>query len=69
MRLGERACAVVVPFAGAAATLTDITTFLRARDISMQRLPEKLVLVDELPTTATGRVQNFLLRGLARESA
>jgi cyclohexanecarboxylate-CoA ligase/acyl-CoA synthetase len=68
-RLGEKACAVVVPAPGATPTLTDITTFLKERNISMQKLPEKLVLVDELPMTATGKVQKFLLRDLARESA
>jgi cyclohexanecarboxylate-CoA ligase/acyl-CoA synthetase len=68
-RLGEKACAVVIPVAGTSPTLVDITTFLKGRDISMQKLPEKLVLVDELPMTATGKVQKFLLRDLARESA
>ncbi|MCE3554457.1 AMP-binding protein [Pseudonocardia sp. RS11V-5] len=66
-RLGEKACAVVVPAPGSTLTLTDITTFLKERNISMQKLPEKLVLVDELPMTATGKVQKFLLRDLARE--
>lgn len=67
-RLGEKACAVVVPAPGTQPTLTDITDFLRTRDISLQKLPEKLVLVDALPMTATGKVQKFLLRDLARES-
>ncbi|MEU7810996.1 AMP-binding protein [Pseudonocardia sp. NPDC049154] len=67
-RLGEKACAVVVPVPGATPALTDITSFLKERHISMQKLPEKLVLVDELPMTATGKVQKFLLRDLAREA-
>ena len=67
-RLGEKACAVVVPRPGEQPTLTDITDFLRGREISLQKLPEKLVLVDELPMTATGKVQKFVLRDLARES-
>ncbi|ODU07141.1 MAG: cyclohexanecarboxylate-CoA ligase [Pseudonocardia sp. SCN 72-86] len=67
-RLGEKACAVVVPVPGARPSLTDVTDFLRTRDISLQKLPEKLVLVDALPMTATGKVQKFLLRDLARES-
>ncbi|MFR9806001.1 AMP-binding protein [Pseudonocardia sp. RS010] len=66
-RLGEKACAVVVPAPGERPTLTDITDFLRGRDISLQKLPEKLVLVDALPMTATGKIQKFLLRDLARE--
>jgi acyl-CoA synthetase (AMP-forming)/AMP-acid ligase II len=67
-RLGEKACAVVVPKPGEELTLEDLTTFLKGRDISMQKLPEKLVVVDELPMTATGKVQKFLLRDLARET-
>ena len=65
-RLGERICAVVVPVAGQQPTLADITDFLRGRSISLQKLPERLLLVDELPMTATGKVQKFLLRERAR---
>ncbi len=66
-RLGEKACAIVVPVKGAAPTLKDITDFLRLeRRIVTQKLPERLVLVDELPMTATGKVQKFRLRELAR---
>jgi acyl-CoA synthetase (AMP-forming)/AMP-acid ligase II len=67
-RLGEKACAVVVPKPGEQPTLEGITSFLKGRDISMQKLPEKLLLVDELPMTATGKVQKFLLRDLARRA-
>ncbi|MEU7810959.1 AMP-binding protein [Pseudonocardia sp. NPDC049154] len=65
-RLGEKACAVVVPTPGERPTLEDIASFLTGRDISMQKLPEKVVLVDQLPMTATGKIQKFLLRDLAR---
>jgi acyl-CoA synthetase (AMP-forming)/AMP-acid ligase II len=67
-RLGEKACAVVVPKPGTAPTLADITAFLAGRRISMQKLPEMLLLVDELPMTATGKVQKFLLRDRARQA-
>jgi acyl-CoA synthetase (AMP-forming)/AMP-acid ligase II len=67
-RLGERACAVVVPRPGSAPTLADINEFLKGRRISMQKLPEMLLLVDELPLTATGKVQKFLLRDRARQA-
>ncbi|MFC4948627.1 AMP-binding protein [Pseudonocardia sp. GCM10023141] len=68
-RLGEKACAVVVPMPGEQPTLQDITSFLKERDISVQKLPEKIVLVDRLPTTLTGKVQKFLLRDVARAGA
>jgi cyclohexanecarboxylate-CoA ligase/acyl-CoA synthetase len=58
---------VVVPRPGAKPSLSDITEFLRERRISLQKLPERLVLVDELPLNATGKVQKFLLRDLARD--
>jgi acyl-CoA synthetase (AMP-forming)/AMP-acid ligase II len=67
-RLGEKACAVVVPKPGETPTLEDVTTYLRGRDIATQKLPEKLLLVDELPMTATGKVQKFLLRDKARQA-
>jgi acyl-CoA synthetase (AMP-forming)/AMP-acid ligase II len=66
-RLGEKACAIVVPAPGTSPTLEDITGFLLERKISKQKLPERLRLVEELPMTATGKVQKFRLLELARE--
>jgi cyclohexanecarboxylate-CoA ligase/acyl-CoA synthetase len=69
-RLGEKACAVVVPRKGAHPTLDELTEFLRTqRRIANQKLPERLVLVDALPMTATGKIQKFLLRDVARGEA
>ena len=62
-RVGERVCAVVVPADPAAPpTLAELTTFLERREISRRKLPERLELVDELPVTASGKVQKHLLR-------
>ncbi|TDP91880.1 AMP-binding protein [Labedaea rhizosphaerae] len=67
-RLGEKACAVVVPRKGSTPTLAEITGFLRAeRHIAPHKLPERLVLVDELPMTASGKIQKFKLRQTAIE--
>lgn len=61
-RLGERACAVVIPFDGdGQLVLADITSFLRERGLAPYKLPERLVLVDEFPMTASGKVQKFEL--------
>jgi cyclohexanecarboxylate-CoA ligase len=62
-RLGERICAYVVP----APEVTDLTldhlvTFLRERRIAVQKLPERLEVVDALPMTPTGKVQKHVLR-------
>ncbi|MHA6758269.1 AMP-binding protein [Streptacidiphilus sp. PAMC 29251] len=65
-RLGEKACAFVVPH-GEPPTLAELTAYLRdERRIAMQKLPEMLQIVDELPMTTTGKIQKFLLRAQAR---
>lgn len=68
-RLGEKVCAFVVPAEGSALTLDGLTTFLRGeRGIATQKLPERLEVMDALPTTATGKVQKFRLRSQAKEA-
>ncbi len=67
-RLGERACAVVVPKEGDPPTLEDVTGFMRTDlRVSPQKLPERLVVVDEMPMTPTGKIQKFRLRELAQQ--
>jgi cyclohexanecarboxylate-CoA ligase len=66
--LGERVCAVVVPKPGQTVTLDEVTEWLRAAKFAKQKLPERLILLDELPRTASGKVQKFKLRELARTS-
>ncbi|QLL10390.1 AMP-binding protein [Mycobacterium vicinigordonae] len=60
--LGERACAVVVPRAGAILRLADLTNYLDRLGTAKQKWPERLELVDELPKTPTGKVQKLRLR-------
>jgi acyl-coenzyme A synthetase/AMP-(fatty) acid ligase len=67
-RLGEKCCAFVVPADdGGAPDLETIVTFLRGRGIANQKLPERLEIVDELPTTATGKIQKHVLRAQIAE--
>jgi cyclohexanecarboxylate-CoA ligase len=40
--------------------------FLEAQRIAPAYLPERLVLLDAMPMTATGKVQKFVLREQAR---
>ena len=61
-RLGEKVCAVVVPAGGEKPTLAELAEFLEDQRIAKQKLPERLEFVDELPLTATGKVEKFLLR-------
>lgn len=69
-RLGERACAVVVPAeAGAPPSLTDLTAHCDAAGMARQFWPEQLVVLDELPRTPSGKVQKFKVRELVQELA
>jgi cyclohexanecarboxylate-CoA ligase len=58
----ERACAFVVPAPGAAIDLAEVGRFLAAAQVSRRKVPEELILVDELPRTASGKIQKHLLR-------
>jgi cyclohexanecarboxylate-CoA ligase len=60
--LVERVCAFVVPAGGATLTLADLVGYLDGHGLARQKYPERLVLVDALPTTASGKVQKFVLR-------
>jgi acyl-CoA synthetase len=61
-RLGETGCAVVVPAPNCAPTLADLCAFLRDKGVARFKLPERLELWPELPTTPSGKVQKFLIR-------
>ncbi|MEQ9642142.1 MAG: AMP-binding protein [Alphaproteobacteria bacterium] len=62
-RLGEKACAYVVPVAGARPSLQELTAHLRdVHKFAIQKMPERLEIVDTLPMTATGKVQKHVLR-------
>ena len=61
-RWGEIGCAVVVPAPGASLTEDEVLARCRAR-LARFKVPKKVVLysADQLPTTATGKVQKFRL--------
>jgi cyclohexanecarboxylate-CoA ligase len=61
-RLGERVCAYVVPAGGEAIDLAAVTSYLRERQVAVQKLPERVELVEALPMTATGKIQKHVLR-------
>ncbi|TDG04090.1 cyclohexanecarboxylate-CoA ligase [Paraburkholderia guartelaensis] len=67
-RLGERACAVVVARPGAAVDLPSLVGFLKSHKVAVQYLPERLWLLDAMPTTPAGKVQKFRLRDMLREA-
>jgi len=59
--MGERVCAVVVPRGDAVVALGDLRAFATDR-LATFKHPEALYLVDELPTTATGKIAKRELR-------
>ena len=61
-RLGERACACIVPEPGVHISLPELVRWLKLMGVSDYKLPEFLSLIDELPMTPTGKVQKFKLR-------
>jgi cyclohexanecarboxylate-CoA ligase len=63
-RLGERACAFVVPREGTSPTLADICAHMTAQGTAVQYLPERLELLEALPRTLSGKIQKFKLREL-----
>jgi len=64
-RLGERACAVIVPREHAVAsppTLAELTAFLAEAGMAKQFWPEQLEVIDAFPKTPSGKIQKFQLR-------
>lgn len=62
-RLGEKVCLFLVPIPGQnVPTLPDISAFLLERGLAVQKVPERLEVVEALPTTATGKIQKHVLR-------
>jgi len=62
VKWGEAPHAFVVLRAGAAATDVELRAFVRAR-LAHFKCPQAFHFVTELPKTATGKVQKFVLRG------
>lgn len=63
--LGERVCAVVVAQPGAAPDLPELVAFLRdEQEVAAFKLPEKLVLLAQLPRNPLGKVLKRELRQL-----
>lgn len=63
-RLGERACAVVTLEPGSRLDLGALCEFLTGAGLSRHYLPERLVVLDELPMTQSGKIQKFRLRDM-----
>ena len=58
----ERACAFVVVAGDEPPTLPELTDHLLDRGLAIQKVPERLEQLDELPKNLAGKVQKFKLR-------
>jgi 2,3-dihydroxybenzoate-AMP ligase len=61
-RFGEKACAFVVTKPGAALAFDELIAFLKQQRIASFKLPERLEIVDALPTSLVGKVLKRQLR-------
>ena len=62
-RLGEKACCFVVLAEGSAPlSLEEVTAYLLEHGLARVKMPERIEVVDALPTTATGKIQKNVLR-------
>ncbi|MEP7244514.1 MAG: AMP-binding protein [Gammaproteobacteria bacterium] len=61
-RLGETVCLFAVLASDVVLTLEDLREILHCAGLARQKAPERLVVVDELPTTPSGKVRKDLLR-------
>ncbi|MGC5014228.1 (2,3-dihydroxybenzoyl)adenylate synthase [Streptosporangium sp. DT93] len=61
--LGERTCAYVVP-RGERPTAGTLKAFLRQRGLAAYKIPDRVEIVDALPTTAVGKISKAGLRSL-----
>ena len=65
---GETPVAFVALRAGETSTEAELITHCRNL-LSHYKVPSRIIFVDELPRTASGKIQKFLLREMARGSA
>jgi non-ribosomal peptide synthetase component E (peptide arylation enzyme) len=61
-RLGERVCAFVILKEGQHLALKDLVEHFRSLGATTQKWPERVEIVQEFPSTPTGKIQKNLLR-------
>lgn len=65
-RLGERACAYVIPKPGASLSFAEMVAYLKEQKMAVQYIPERLEVVEDVPRTPSGKIQKFKLREMAK---
>ncbi|MEZ2389727.1 (2,3-dihydroxybenzoyl)adenylate synthase [bacterium RCC_150] len=65
--LGERLCVYIVPREGSRVTMEDVLATMRGAGVAKYKWPERVELVQELPTTKVGKIDKKALREAARK--
>jgi cyclohexanecarboxylate-CoA ligase len=65
-RLGERGCAFITLRPGQRFDLTELQRYMDECKVAKPYWPERVEIVDELPRTASGKIQKFALRERAK---
>ena len=65
--LGERVCAFIRARDGTSLSVEQVDQAFREFGVARQKTPEKLVVLDEFPRTASGKVRKADLRAMLRE--
>ncbi len=68
-RTGEAICAFIVPAPGRSVGIAEVAALVRDAGLARQKTPECVLLADELPKTASGKVRKDLLRERAAAHA
>lgn len=66
-RLGERGCAFIVPRDGHKVDLPLLQGYLDEMKVAKPFWPERVEVMDDLPKTASGKVQRFVLKQIAAQ--
>lgn len=67
-RMGERVCAFVELRAGCSFTFADMAAYLTGLQLTKQYFPEHLEVLQQLPSTPSGKLQKFKLREMAKQA-
>ena len=60
-RLGEKSCACIIPIEGEAITYDEIKAFFLDK-VARYKIPDRIELMDEFPTTPSGKIRKVSLR-------
>lgn len=66
-RLGETPCAFVVLNEGGALDFQEMTAFLESHKVAKQKFPEKLLIAEDLPRNAAGKILKHLLKARLKD--